>query len=163
MKLIPTKTALASAVRLPNFNSSKGKREMGKKRVFTTRTLKDVPLTFEDESGERVTENFTVVYRSYSTKAVEQFEQELPETQRKDGTIPFSVMLAKQVISITDKDGQPLTGDDGEAVNLANGFFEGMPLEEVKALHERIQADIFPQTASQPPGPSTSTAAASEA
>lgn len=136
---------------------------MGKKRVFTTRTLKDVPLTFEDEIGERVTENFTVVYRSYSTKAVEQFEAELPGSKREDGTIPFSVMLAKQVISITDKDGQPLTGDDGEAVNLANGFFEGIQLEEVKALHERIQADIFPQTASPKPGQSTSEAAVSEA
>ena len=136
---------------------------MGKKRVFTTRTLKDVPLTFEDENGDRVTENFTVVYRSYSTKAVEAFETELPESQRKDGTIPFSVMLAKQVVSITDKDCQPLTGDDGEPANLANGFFEGMQLEAVKALHERIQDDIFPQRASQKPGQSTSEAAASEA
>ena len=136
---------------------------MGKKRVFTLRTLKDVPLTFENEQGDRETENFTVVYRSYSTKQVEAFETELPETQRKDGTIPFSVMLAKQVVSITDKDGEPLTGDDGEPVNLANGFFETMPLEEVKALHDRIQDDIFPQKASQPPGPSTSAAAASEA
>ena len=133
---------------------------MGQIRRFATRTIKDVPLTFENETGERVTENFTVVYRSYSTKAHEEFQT---LQQGDDGRVPFSVALSHMVERIIDKDGEPLTGDDGNPADMSNGFFDWIPLEEARDLYERIDADIFPRKASPADGDSGSKAAASEA
>lgn len=137
--------------------------ESKKVRKFATRTLKDVPLTFENEHNERVTEKFTVVYHSYSTKTIQEFQASVPENEREDGVIPFSVMLGKYVISIIDSEGDPLTDDSGEKADLSNGFFGTIDVGEAKNLWELIQADIFPQQASQPPGSSGSPVAASEA
>jgi hypothetical protein len=134
-----------------------------KVRKFATRTLKDVPLTFENEQSERVTEKFTIVYRSYSTRAIQEFQASVPESERQDGVIPFSVMLGKYVVSIIDSDGEPLTDDSGEAADLSNGFFGTIDVGEAKDLWELIQADIFPPKASQPSGSSGLPAAVSEA
>jgi len=131
---------------------------MGKKRIFATRTLKEVPLTFENEEGERITEPFTITYRSYSTQAIEEIEKSF-----EGEGVPYSVMLSKYVVSILDKDGEPLTDDEGKAADLSNGFFATMEVVEAKRLFELIRADIFPQTASSVPGASGSPAAESEA
>lgn len=132
---------------------------MQKKRIFATRTLKDVPLTFENEDGERVTEPFTIIYRSYSTKAIEEIEKSFNGA----ANVPYSVMLSKYVVSIEDKDGDPLTDDEGHPADLSNGFFETIGVDETKRLFELIRADIFPQTASPEPGASGSPAAEGEA
>lgn len=137
--------------------------ESKKVRRFATRTIKDVPLTFENEQSERVTEKFTVVYHSYSTKTIQDFKASVPETEREDGVIPFSVMLGKYVIEIIDSEGDPLTDDTGEKADLSNGFFGTIDVGEAKNLWELIQADIFPQKASLPPGSSGSQATVSEA
>jgi len=136
---------------------------MSKIRNFTTRTLRDVPLTFENEKGERIEEKFSVIYRSYSTKAAEELETSLADKKLSDGTVPFSAMLGKMVVKIIDSDGELLTNDEGQPADLAAGFFDEIPLAEVKDLYDRIQADIFPQKASPAPGPDGLQAAASEA
>ncbi len=135
----------------------------GKIRRFATRTIHDVPLTFENEGGERIQEKFSVVYRSYSTKTIEDFEQSFAVDKRSDGTVPFSAMLGKMVVSITDSEGEALTDDTGQPADLDQKFFAGIPIEEARGLYDRIQADIFPQTASSSAGVDGSPAAANEA
>lgn len=155
---------------------------MGKIRRFATRTIKDVPLTFEDESGQRVTEQFNVVYRSYSNRVIDEMAT-VQETEKDgDGNVPYSVMLAHMVVQISDQDDPPqaLTGEDGkpalvelpaedgedreQAIQKRRAFFELMPIaDDTRVIYERIQEDIRPQNASPVSGPSGSTAAASEA
>jgi hypothetical protein len=155
---------------------------MGKIRRFATRTIKGVPLTFEDESGQRVTENFDVVYRSYSNRVIDEMAA-VEETEKDSGgNVPYSVMLAYVVDQIWDQEVPPqlLTGDDGKpalvelpaedgegrksAIQKRRAFFELMPIaDDTRVIYERIQEDINPQNASSAPGPSGSTAAASEA
>jgi hypothetical protein len=134
-----------------------------KVRRFATRTIHDVPLTFEDETGKRVEEKFAVVYRSYSTKAIEEFEKSLEADKRDDGTVPFSAMLEKLVVSIVDSDGDALTDDSGEPAKLSREFFASIPVAEAKLLYESINNDIFPHLASPAVTSSGSQVAGSEA
>ena len=129
-------------------------------RRFATRSLKDVPLSYENEDGDRVTEKFTVVYRSYSRKVHNEMASQNADA---DGRVPFSVMLAQVVVSITDRDGKPLTDDRGMQADFAAGFFDTIHVDEAKALYDRINEDMFPPKASPEPGPSGSNPAASEA
>lgn len=130
---------------------------MAKKRMFATRTLKDVPLTFENENRERVTEKFTVVYRSFSHNANQDIKT------LGDGNTPFCDLLSKLVVSIFDSDGEALTDDNGNLADLSNGFFDTMSIPEAEDLYNRIHEDIFPPKASPPHGPSGSPVAESGA
>ena len=155
---------------------------MGKIRRFATRTIKNVPLTFEDESGERVTEEFDVVYRSYSNKVIDEMTAVQANETDEKGNSPYSAMLSHILVQIWDHEDPPqaLTGDDGmpalvdlpsedgeareQAIQKRRAFLELMPIADVaKVIYERIEADINPPNASPVPGPSGSTVAASEA
>ena len=136
---------------------------MGKVRRFATRTIHDVPLTFENEDGERVTEKFSVVYRSYSTRYIDEFTASMEAEKQVDGTVPYSAMLGHIVQSISDNNKEPLTDDSGEPAVLGGDFFASISLDEAKGLYDRIQEDIFPQLASPTVIEPGSKVAASEA
>ncbi len=125
---------------------------MPKVRSFATRTIKNVPLVFEDAAGERVTEKFTVVYKSYSTTALAELTA-LEEAEGKEGVVPFAAYLEKMVVSITDADDEPV------APKLDRAFFDALALaENTEVIYEAIRNDINPQKASPAPGGSESKA-----
>ncbi len=152
---------------------------MPKVRKFTTRTLRDVPLVFENENGQRETEKFNVVYRSHSQKFLDEIVAAEQRVDEETTIVAYCVFLSVMVISITDKEGQPLTDDNGapalqevkgdeEAQKTAVAhnleFFQTMQVEDgTKALYDAIDSDINPPKASPMPGPSGSEVAASEA
>lgn len=148
---------------------------MGKVRRFATRTLpQPLALVFDDESGKRVTEEFTLRYRSYSQRALDEIERIEKERGGDSALVPFSAYLSYMVVAVTDNDRQPLTGDTGEPVVFYSGddetlksareFFDLADIQDnTKKIWEAIQADINPQKASSVPGPSGSEPAASEA
>jgi hypothetical protein len=129
----------------------------GKIRKFATRTVHDVPLTFEDGNGARVEEKFTVVYRSYSNKTLQEQKAVLDEK----GNAPLSALLGLMVSSITDSDGEHLTNDQGERAELNADVFAEMAIENAEAIYSAIQADVNPPKASAEPGPSGSSPEAS--
>jgi hypothetical protein len=149
---------------------------MGKIRRFATRTLKAVPLVFENEAGERVTEQFDVTYRSYSQKALDEIageEKKAAAAQNKEdetsgsaddvAIISFSAFLSHLVTRIVDATGEDLTNEKGEKQELNREFFDSLSIGDgTKVIWDRIQADINPQKPSSEPGPSGSSPAPSE-
>jgi hypothetical protein len=155
---------------------------VGKIRRFATRTIRNVPLTFEDENGQRVTENFDVKYRSYSNKVVDEMTAVNKSETDENGNVPYSVMLAHIVDQIWDQGDPPevLTGDDGkpalvelpaeggegreQAIQKRREFFELMPIaDDARVIYERIQEDIAPPKDLSTSGPAGSSTAESEA
>lgn len=153
---------------------------MGKIRRFATRTIKGVPLTFEDETGQRVTEQFDVVYRSYSNKVIDEMTAVQANETDEKGNSPYSAMLAHVLVQIWDHQDPPqvLTGDDGKpalvdlpdedgearelAIQKRRTFLELMPIADAtKVIYERIEADINPPRPSSEPIPSGSSPGAS--
>jgi hypothetical protein len=149
----------------------------GKIRRFATRTVKDVELTFEAEAG-RETENFDIVYRSYSQRWLDDLMAF--EGKTVGDAIPFSADLSLKVVSITDKQNQPLTNDAGEpalkevkgpvdseefkeAVAHNRSFFDSLDIANARALDMAIDADINPPTPSPTPGDSGSNPATAAA
>lgn len=143
----------------------------GKIRKFATRTVTDVELTFETDSAVRETEKFDVVYRSYSQRVLDDLLA--LEGKAVGDAIPFSADLSLKVISITDKQGTPLTNDVGEralkeisgpvdsedfkpAVAHNRAFFDQLGIDNAKALDAAIDADINPPKPSPTPGNSGS-------
>lgn len=129
---------------------------------FAQREASGVPLTFVDDSGLPVQENFTIVYRSYSRKGIERLEQELEADKLPNGNIPYSAMFAKLVISILDQDGQPLTDETGETAALTREFFDGMLPSDLESIQEGIAGDENPPKPSPRSGDSGSSPEASE-
>jgi hypothetical protein len=154
---------------------------MPKVRRFTTRTLRDVELVFENETGEREKEKFDVVYRSHSQRFLDEVAAAEQIVAEGKTIVPYCAYLAVMVVSITDKSGEPMTDDSGapalkevkgdeetqkEAVAHNRAFFETMQVEDgTQSLFNAIQEDISPNPpeASSTPGPSGSEAKASEA
>lgn len=136
---------------------------MDKIRRFATRAITGVMLTFENKNGDRVAEEFTVVYRNYSSKNIDDYLQPLIDSVPDGGEIRYADWLGRFVVRIVDKDGDPITDETGEPADLSKGFFETIALEEARDMFERIQADIHPPKASPASGPSGLKAAASEA
>lgn len=127
-----------------------------KRADFAPREAEGVMLTFLDDAGNRVQEEFTVNYRSYSRKGAERLEQELEPDKLPDGKIPYSAMFSKLIISIIDKDGEPLTDESGEPAALTREFFDGMLGEDLESIQRGISGDENPQKPSSEPGPSGS-------
>lgn len=134
---------------------------MGKPRRFATRTIpKLIPLSFDDDSGNAVTENFKVTYRSYSNRALDDLAKLKGDEQ---GNVPYCDYLGLMVESIVDEKGEPLTNDTGEPAPMTNDFFAELALSNAKALYDAIQENINPSLASSEPGASGSAQAVSEA
>lgn len=116
---------------------------MPKRRIFATRTLPvPVELVFEDESGKRVSEKFTVRYKSYSTTVLDEVTA---LEKNADGTTSFSAYLAAMVTSIVDADAEELVSESGKTCKDGREFFDAMALREnVKTLYDAIEADIAP-------------------
>jgi hypothetical protein len=131
---------------------------MGKIRKFSTRTIHDVPLVFEDEQGKRVEEKFTVVYRSYSNKMLAEQKGLL----NAEGETEISALLGLVVVRIADSEGQELTDESGDVATLSTELFAAWSLENTNAIYKGIQADVNPPTPSSTPGPSGSDPAGSE-
>lgn len=139
---------------------------MGKIRQFATRTLKGVPLVFEDETGERVTEKFDVTYRSYSQGALDEIaeeEKKAAEAQNKGSEpagsaddvviISYSAYLSHLVRRIVDAEGVDLTNESGEKQELNRAFFDSLSIGDgTKVIWDRIQNDINPQKPSSEVG-----------
>lgn len=123
---------------------------------FAPREAEGVMLTFLDDAGNRLQEEFTVNYRSYSRKGAERLEQELEPDKLPDGKIPYSAMFSKLIISIIDKDGEPITDESGEPAELTREFFDGMLAEDLESIQRGISGDENPQKPSSEPGPSGS-------
>ena len=120
-----------------------------------------VPLTFLDEAGQPVKENFTIVYRSYSRKGIERIEQELAGDKLENGNIPYAAMFATIMISLLDQDGEPLTGETGQPAELPRDFFDGMLPSDLESIEKGISGDERPPKPSPEPGPSGSDPGAS--
>jgi hypothetical protein len=135
---------------------------VGKIRRFATRTIEKVPLVFEDENGKQVTEEFNIVYRSYSQKVLDEIAE--AEKSVTGDVVSFSSYLSHLVMRIVDQDGEDLTGESGEKQELNREFFDSMSIGDgTKVIWEAIQNDINPQKSSSERGASGSRAAAKEA
>lgn len=133
-----------------------------KRADFAPREVAGVRLTFLDDGGQRVQEEFAISYRSYSRKGAERLEQELEPDKLPDGRIPYSVMFSKLIISIVDKNGEPLTDETGEPAILSREFFDGMLAEDLESIQKGISGDENPPKPSSESGPSGSSPEASE-
>lgn len=123
---------------------------------FAQSEAKGVPLTFLDDGGQPVQENFTIVYRSYSRKGIERLEQELEGDKLPNGNIPYSTMFARLVIAIMDQDGEALTDESGEPAKLTREFFDGLLPADLEAIQKGISGDENPPLPSSEPGPTGS-------
>jgi hypothetical protein len=123
---------------------------------FAPREASGVKLTFVDEAGQRVQEEFTIVYRSYSRRGIERVEKELEADKLPDGRIPYSAMFSKLVISIVDQDSEPLTDETGEPAELTREVFNAMLPEDLESIQSAITGDENPPQPSSEPGPSGS-------
>lgn len=150
---------------------------MGKIRCFATRTLKAVPLVFENETGERVTEKFDITYRSYSQRALDEIAEEEkkaaadqnkgPKSTGSDDDsviVSFSAYLSHLVKRIVDAEGADLTSETGEKQELDREFFDSLSIHDgTKVIWDRVQEDINPQKPSSEAGAAGSPAVASKA
>lgn len=130
---------------------------------FVMRRIESVPLTFLNDAGEQVKENFSIEFKSFTpygfSKMAEAFEG-----QSFIGDAGFEcAVLAYSITGIFDSEGEPLTDESGEPARLKESFFMGLLDEDRAAIQERIKADANPQTSSPASGDSGSAAAASAA
>ena len=142
-------------------------RSMGKIRHFATRTLKGVPLVFENETGERVTEKFDITYRSYSQRALAEIAEEEKKAAEAQNNgrpqtagsaddvviVSYSAYLTHLVKRIMDAEGADLTNETGEKQELNREFFDSLSIGDgTKVIWDRIQEDINPQKPSSEAG-----------
>jgi hypothetical protein len=114
--------------------------------INATRTIK-VPLTFEDESGERKTEEFAIKYRSYSPKVA----REMAELEKAEGSsIPRS--LARLIVSIPE-----ITNGDNEPVEITEENLSEFSNDNLEAMYAAIVKDIRPTQAPTTPSVSPAT------
>lgn len=99
--------------------------------ISATRTIK-VPLTFEDDEGERLTEEFAVKYKCFSPKIA----REMEEVEKDEDTASLAKSLANIIVSIPEI----VDGDKPLAITEAN--LEGMALDNLRALYKGVLADI---------------------
>lgn len=132
-------------------------------RNFTSHTVHNVMLEFEDEIGNRQTEKFSVRYRSYSQKVLDELEALEAGLAGGDEKkiVPFSAYLGVIV--------EEMIGENGEALHLGDEtarreFFNAMSIRNTKAIYDAIENDINPDPPipSSEPGNSGSSPAASE-
>jgi hypothetical protein len=131
---------------------------------FVIREVAGVPLSFLDDSGNIVKENFAIRFRSYSHDGAERLRKELTDEGAIEpgGIVPYSAIFEKSVTAILDSDGEALTDDAGEPATLTRAFFDGMLPEDLHAIQQAMEADSNPPKPSPESGPSGSKAAASE-
>lgn len=131
---------------------------------FVIREAAGVPLSFLDDGGNIVKENFTIRFRSYSHDGAERLRKELTDEGaiEPSGIVPYSAMFEKIVTAIIDSDGEALTEDTGSPATLTRAFFDGMLPEDLHAIQQAMEDDANPQKPSPESGPSGSPAVASE-
>lgn len=129
---------------------------------FITRHIPGVPLTFLNEAGEPVKEEFTLEVKSFTEFGWGKVAAELEAEPTPDGILPFSALFPKLVTAIIDNDGEALTEEDGTPAQLTRQFFASLVPEDLKAIDAAIRADANPPKPSSPSGSSGSNPAASE-
>jgi len=119
---------------------------------YIVRRVDGVPLTFLNEAGEQVKENFTIEFKSFTERGAI-----LP-----NGVLPYSALFQKTIVAIIDSEGEALTDETGEPAVFTREFFAGMLPEDLEAIDAAVKADARPPKPSPTPGDSGSSPAASE-
>jgi len=111
----------------------------------STRTVV-VPLTFEDDDGQRLTENFKVIYRAMSPKVWREMTEIEKANERN-----IAASLAGMVVSIPD-----IHGEDDQPIPITEESLDRMTQDNLLAIQNAILHDINPTAALPPSAPSPS-------
>jgi len=101
--------------------------------INATRTIK-IPLTFEEENGDRKSEVFAVVYRAFSPKVAE----EMSAIESGEGA-NMARSLARMLVKIPE-----IINEDGSPVEMNEENLAQFSGENLKALYEGVTQDINP-------------------
>ncbi len=129
---------------------------------FVMRQVEDVPLSYFNDQGAVVKENFTIQFKSFTEFGAMRLMTELADSVF-NGVLPYSALFEKTIIAIIDSDGEALTDETGAPAVLTREFFAGMAEGDLGAIKAAIDADANPPTTSPTSGPSGSSPAGSEA
>lgn len=128
---------------------------------FIMRTVRDVPLTFLNDTGSLEQEKFSIEYKAYTAAGYVKLSEELKD-QWFAGEVHIECeVLARSITAIIDSEGEALTEEDGSPANLNAAFFAGLVPEDRDAIRAAIKADANPQTPSPSAGASSSSPAGS--
>jgi hypothetical protein len=130
---------------------------------FVMRRIEGVPLTFLNDAGEQVKEDFAIEFKSFTSYGFLTLNEKLEgQTFYGEDHLECAV-LAHSIIAVIDSDGQPLTEESGEPAELTASFFAGLLDEDREAIQAAIKADANPRKPSPASGGSgSSQATASE-
>jgi len=112
--------------------------------VAATRTI-IVPLTFEDDAGERQTEGFKVVYKAYSPRVARQMDE-----LQKQSADSITEVLAAIVVSI------PEIGNGEGPIAITAENLDQFSNENLLAIYKAIVDDVRPIQAPKQPADSPS-------
>jgi hypothetical protein len=128
---------------------------------YIVRRVDNVPLTFLNDTGEQVQENFSIEFKSRTAYGFVKLGEELESKTFAGETHMECEVLARTITAIIDSQGDALTDDAGEPAALTAAFFLGLLDTDREAIQSAIKADANPPPPSPTPGLSGSTAGGS--
>ena len=130
---------------------------------FVMRHVKDVPLTYLNDAGEQVQENFSLDFKSYTAFGFMKLNEDMKEMTFLGEEHVACELLARSITAIIDAEGHAVTDESGEPATLTAGFFMGMLEEDREAIQAAVRSDANPLKQTSAPGPSGSSTKASAA